>query len=145
MKTSLRGFALAAVAGLAVLVLAQTPVHAQYRRLPVRPAPVTPAVPVFPTTTPRMPVTVPSIQGFTNPNVLPVMTLNQLATLDVLSMDPTFMMNLRLYNASRRPIIVTPTYPIYPYGVPYGVTPTGLPYSPFNYYNPYFGAYGLYP
>jgi hypothetical protein len=163
MKNSLRTFALVAVAGLGVLALAQTPVQAQFRRaMPHRPVPVAPVAPVFPTVTPRAMVTVPPVRSFTNPYVLPGMTLNQLATLSTISMDPTLMTQLLLYNNSRRPIIVTPPYSILPYTmptatypytlgtvpyslgtVPYSVGTVGFPYS--SYYNPYFGAYGLYP
>lgn len=148
MKTSLRRFALAAVAGLSVLALMQTPVHAQFRRLPVaRPVPI---VPVYRPAA-RLPVVVPPIAPYTNPYILPGMTVNQLGTLSALSMDPTMLPLINNYYNMYRPISITSVYPTLPYTmpyVPYTTTTIGVPGmvgSPYNFYNPYFAAFGLYP
>lgn len=142
MKTSLRRFALAAVAGLSVLALAQTPVHAQVYRVPP-PRPVSVYRPA-----PRLPVVTPRVTSFTNPYVLPGMTLNQLGTLSVLSMDPTMLPLINSYYNMYRPISITSVYPTMPYA-PYTTTTTiGAPTiagNPYNFYNPYFAAFGLFP
>ncbi|HEY7424993.1 MAG TPA: hypothetical protein VH682_12250 [Gemmataceae bacterium] len=152
MKTSLWNFVLAAVAGLSVLTLAQTPVHAQARVVTPRVVtprvvtprvvPVTPVAPVFPPTV-RTPIVVPPVRSFTNPYVLPGLTLNQLGTLSVLSMDPMLMSSINSYYNMYRPIYITPTYPTVPYATTFG-TPA-IPGNPYAFYNPYFAAFGLYP
>jgi hypothetical protein len=156
MKSTLRNFVLAAAAGLSVLVLAQTPVHAQYRAVPPRVVPVTPVVPptvrtpiVPPVRTPivpptvRTPIVVPPVRSFTNPYVLPGLTLNQLGTLSVLSMDPMLMSSINSYYNLFRPIYITPVYPTVPYATTLG-TPA-IPGNPYDFYNPYFAAFGLFP
>src|SRR5690349_4640911 len=95
MRNSWRAFTVAALFGLGVLALAQSPAQAQYRR-PVAPA-LPPAVRPLP---PRAPIVVPPVTSQINPNpyVLPGMTLTQLGTYSAISMDPTLSMNLRLYS-----------------------------------------------
>ena len=152
MKTSLRNFVLVAAAGLSVLALAQTPVHAQNRAVPPRVVPVAPVVPptvrtpiVAPVVPPtvRTPIVVPPVRSFTNPYVLPGLTLNQLGTLSVLSMDPMLMASINNYYSLFRPIYITPVYPAIPYTSPLG-TP-GITSASYSFYNPYFAAFGLYP
>jgi hypothetical protein len=91
---------------------------------------------------PRTPIVVPPVRSFTNPYVLPGMTLNQLGTLSVLSMDPMLMASINSYYNLFRPIYITPVYPVVPYMTPFGAS--GTP-SASNLYNPYFAAFGLYP
>jgi len=160
MKTSLRNFVLVAAAGLGVLALAQKPVHAQTRRVPPRVVPVTPVTPVIPPTVPRRvvpvtpvtpvipptvrtPIVVPPVRSFTNPYVLPGLTLNQLGTLSVLSQDPMLMSSINSYYNLFRPIYITPTYPTLPYATTLGAP--AIPGNPYAYYNPYFAAFGLFP
>ena len=140
MKNSLCRLVLVAAVGLSVLALAQTPAHAQYL---YRPA-VLPPRPVA-----RYSVVVPSVRSYTNPYVLPGMTLRQFATLDVLSMGgglPPWMYSY--YNPYLvgspfvNPYLTTPV-PVTTYTT--RVTVPGVPYNPFNIYNPYFAAYGLFP
>jgi hypothetical protein len=141
MRKSSRRFVMLAVVGLSVLALSQTSAHAQFYPRPT----VLPRRPV-----PRVTVTVPSVRSYTNPYVLPGMTLNQFAFLDVLSMGPGVPSSVYSYYNP----YVTPYPAVNPYLTP-GVsvtttyTPrypvTGVPYNPYNLYNPYFAAYGLYP
>jgi hypothetical protein len=147
MKTSLPRFALAAVAGLSILALAQTPVHAQFRRVPVvRPVPVVPVTPA-----PRLPVVVPPVRSYTNPYILPGLTVNQLGVLSALSADPTMLPLINSYYNMYRPISITSVYPTVPYTTPYlpymttTIGTPGIVGNPYNFYNPYFAAFGLYP
>lgn len=149
MRTPLRNVVLAMAAGLSVLVLAQTPVRAQARRVPPKVTPVPPrVVPVTPVApivrpVPRTPIVVPPVRAYTNPYVLPGLTLNQLGTLSVLSMDPMLMASINNYYNLFRPIYITPVYPAVPYTAPLG-TP-GITSASYSFYNPYFAAFGLYP
>jgi hypothetical protein len=140
MRKSLRRFAVLAIVGLGVVALSQASAHAQFFPRP----PVVPGRPVV-----RVPVTVPSVRTYTNPYVLPGMTLNQFAFLDVLSMGgglPPWVYSY--YNP-----YVTPFPPVNPYlTTPLPLTTyttrttvPAVPYNPYNFYNPYFAAYGLYP
>jgi hypothetical protein len=143
MKCFSSRFAWVAAAGLTVLALAQTPVQAQFRR-PLPPRVVPPVV-----VTPRRPIVVPPVTGFvnSNPYVLPGLTLNQLATYNVLSQSGTLPPWMYGYNPYR-PFFYTP-YPtlVYPtFGYPtylYPSVPVGVPYSPFNFNNPYFATFGF--
>ncbi len=155
MRSSFRPFLVVAVVGLTVLALAQTPVHAQFRRVPPRtivvpPVYYPPVSPVYYPPVARTPIVVPPISTYTraNQNVLPGMNLNQLAMYSVLSMDPTLAPLLNAYNPYRS-VYVTPVYPTIPYATtayPYAaVGAPGFPYNPYNYYNPYFAAFGFHP
>src|SRR5262249_46050509 len=108
MKTPLRNFILAAAAGFSILVLAQTPVHAQHPAVPPRFPPIFRPLP-------RPPIVTPPISSYTNPYVLPGLTLNQLGTLSVLSQDPTLLPLINGYYNLYRPIYITPVYPTVPY------------------------------
>lgn len=160
MKTVLHRFALSALAGLSILALSQTPVHAQYRRVPpprplppVRPVPVVPVVPVTPIyrPAPRLPITTPPITSYTNPYIMPGLTVNQLGILSALSADPTMLPLINSYYNMYRPISITTVSPTVPFTtpyVPYTTTTIGapaLPGNPYNFYNPYFAAFGLHP
>jgi hypothetical protein len=86
---------------------------------------------------------VPPVRAYTNPYVLPGLTLNQLGTLSVLSMDPMLMASINDYYNLFRPIYVMPAYPAVPYTAPLGMP--GITSASYSFYNPYFAAFGLYP
>lgn len=137
MNRSWRAFSLAALLGLAVVVVAQAPAQAQYRR-PFAPPPVRPYIPPAPrafVATP--PPVVPYANSYT---YLPSgLNLNQAATLNALRIQT------QLYNSLYNPYS-TYNYPIYSNPTLYNpyYTP-GIAYSPYNVYNPYFSAFGLRP
>ena len=140
MNRSWRTFTLVALLVLSVLVLAQMPAQAQYRRpyYPVvRPLYVPPVVPYI---APRAfvatpPPIVPYANSFT---YTPLgLNLNQVAALNVLRIQT------QLYNSLYNPY--------YLYGYPYTLqgpinynTP-GVAYNPYGIYNynPYFAAFGF--
>jgi len=125
MNRSWRTFVLVALVGLSVLVLAQAPAQAQFRRLPGA------RIPPYRVVAPRAfvatpPAIVPYAGSYT---YLPSgLNLNQAAALNALRIQT------QLYN---------PLYnPYYLSGYPTGNVPyygSGVPY------NPYFSGYGLYP
>lgn len=139
MNRSWRTFTLVAFLGLSVLVLAQRPAQAQYRR------------PYFPVVRPYVPYVVPYIppRAFvaTPPPIVPYansytytplgLNLNQVAALNVLRIQT------QLYNS-----LYNPYYAMYPYSY---ATPglnyynPGIAYNPYSIYNynPYFAAFGF--
>jgi len=137
MKSSLRRLVLVAVVGLSVLALAQTPAHAQffYR------SPVLPYRPFV-----RYPVVAPSVGFYANSYAFPGMTYSQFASVNVVGGLPPWMYSY--YNPYLvgspfvNPYLTTP-FPVTTYTT--RVTVPGVPLSPFNVYNPYFAAFGLFP
>jgi hypothetical protein len=139
MRSPLCRFALIAVAGLTAFALAQTPVHAQFYPL-VRPVP--PPVPI------RRPIVVPPANQFVNPYILPRMTLNQFATLSVLSQSGTLPPWIYGYYNPYRSLYSVSPYPVAGYPTATYATQVsvpGVPYNPYNFYNPFFASFGLYP
>lgn len=138
MNRSCRTFVLVALVGLGLLVLAQAPAQAQFRR------PVVPPVPTFRPAAPRAVVTTPPpLVPYTNSfTYLPSgLNLNQAAALNALRIQT------RLYNSLYNPYYLglypTINYPTvsvttYQPGIIYS------PSSPYPIYNPYFAAFGLY-
>jgi hypothetical protein len=139
MKSLWRPFALVALVGLGVLVVAQTPAQAQYRRPVTAPVPsLRPVPPRTLVTTP--PPIVPYANSFT---YLPSgLNLNQAAALNALRIQT------QLYSSLYYPYFA-PRYLMNPYLTPglsyYAPGVAYTPYTPYGVSNPYFAAFGLYP
>ena len=118
MNRSWRTFVLVAVVGLSVLVLAQAPAQAQYRRLPGA------RVPAYRPVAPR--AIVPYARSYTYGSY--GWNLNRAAGLNALGFQ-TGLYN-SLYNPYYLPGYSSLNVPYYGPGIPY---------------NPYFSTYGLYP
>lgn len=156
MRTSWRTFALAALVGSGLFLLAQTPASAQFRRPIVRPPVVLPLAPRAPLA-PALPYSNPYLNPYTNPLALQQslaiqqgIALNRAATYNALATNRLLMLQYQLYNPYYTPVGLNPLTTAYPYVTPNllylnSVISPGLPYNPNNAYNPYFAAFGFRP
>ena len=144
MNRSWRTFTLVALLGLSVLILAQAPAQAQYRRpfIPVvRPYYVPPIVPYIPPLRAFVAVPPPIVPYANSFAYTPLgLNLNQVAALNILRIQT------QLYNSLYNPYF-SPFYSTYPYYSPSMQYSTyyapGITYTPYNIYNPYFAAFGF--
>jgi hypothetical protein len=156
MKNLWRNVAVVALLGSGLVLLAQAPVQAQYRRPMI--GPVFP--PILPPAPRALVATPPPILPYTYSNPLLLqqsINLNRLAATNAYYQNQTLLLQSQLYNPLFNPLTspyrspyLTPGYSTYPYVTPNylytaGVINPGLPYNPYNVYNPYFAAFGFRP